>query len=321
MIKQDLAPVLVVTYARLEHLKRTISALSSNYLAYQTDLYVASDCARTKTDAEYVAAVRRYLKQVDGFKSVTVFEREQNLGAAANTFSALEVILKLHDRFILMEDDIVTAPAYLTFINEAFKRYDGNQRVFSISGYCPPISIPNNYAFDAFFLGRMNAWGCALTRDSYLAVPRYITREEYDAIAADVKSRNRLINGGGEDIMTMLKKVAEGSLDAWDVRCMYTQFKLRQVTVYPTESLVQNIGFDGTGTHCGKSDKFDVTLSDKTKFSFPDKIAVDRRILKEYLKFRNTDVSWLRPWYVRLPGRIAGKLWRLGKAPNRLLGD
>lgn len=313
MSRQDLAPVLIVTYARLEHLRKTVTSLRSNKLADQTDLYVASDHAKTDSDADGVAAVRSFLKCIDGFKSVTIFEREENHGAAANTFAALDSILANHDRFILMEDDIVTAPGYLTFINEAFRKYAGSTKVFSVSGYCPPITIPGAYAYDAFFLGRMNAWGCALTRDCYATVPRQIAKQEYDLIAKDQELRSAWINGSGNDVMTMFKQVAEGSLDAWDVRCMYTQFKSHQLTVYPTQSLVQNIGFDGTGTHCGQSDKFDVMLSDKVSFRFPDNIVVDRGILREYLKFRGTDVSWLKPWYVRLPSRIAGKIVRLGK--------
>lgn len=306
MSSRDLAPVLIVTYSRLEHLRKTISSLRGNILADQTDLFVASDQARTEADAEKVAAVRDYLKSIDGFGSVTVFERDKNLGAAESTFSALEVILAKYDRFILMEDDIVTAPGYLSFVNEAFRLYGGNGGVFSIAGYCPPISIPRSYKYDAFFLGRMNAWGCALTKERYLSVPRQITREEYSAIADSKELSLALAKGGGKDVLEMLKLVASGSLDAWDVRCMYTQFMKHQMTVYPTQSLIQNIGFDGSGVHCGKTDRFDVNLSGKISFRFPEKIDVDRRIVREYLKFRDgrNEQGWLKPWAAKIAGKV-----------------
>ncbi|HXD11538.1 MAG TPA: hypothetical protein VN653_15850, partial [Anaerolineales bacterium] len=92
---------------------------------------------------------------------------------------------------------------------------------------------------------------------------------------------------GGKDMLIMLEHVANGRLDAaYDVRCMYTQFMKDQYTVYPTQSLILNIGFDGTGMHCGKTDRFDVALSNKTAFSFPKEVFVDERIVKANRKFR-----------------------------------
>jgi hypothetical protein len=280
-----MAPVLIVTYDRLEHLKKTITSLRSNIYAEYTDLFIASDHQRTDSEATKVAGVRRYLKGIGGFKSVTVFEREKNFGVVDNSNFALQVIFDTFDRFIIMNDDLVTAPGFLKFTNEAFERYGNSERVFSITGYCPPIRIPSAYRFDAFFLGRMSAWGCGMTKERYDSI-RGITRKEYDKLVADKELSQAFTRGGGEDLLVMLREVAYGSLEAWDVRCMYTQFMKGQYTVYPVQSLIQNIGFDGTGMHCGKSNKFNVALSDKTTFLFPDGVVVDQGIVEANGKFR-----------------------------------
>jgi len=298
-----MAPVLIVTYDRIEHLQKTITSLRRNIYADKTDLFVASDYQRTDLEANRVAAVRRYLKSIDGFKSVTVFERDKNFGVVDNSNSALKVIFEKFDRFIIMNDDLVTAPGFLKFSNEAFERYGNNERVFSITGYCPPIQIPSTYQYDAFFLGRMSAWGCGMTKDRYDSV-REITRKEYDEFVANKDLSRAFVNGGGEDLLMMLKAVAYGSLEAWDVRCMYTQFMQHQYTVYPTQSLVFNIGFDGTGMHCGRTNRFNVSLSDKVKFSFPDDVAVDHEIVDANRKFRAV------PSY---PVRVVGELFRRGE--------
>lgn len=284
MSDQSTVPVFIFTYVRLEHLKKTITSLRNNFLAEQTDLFIASDYQRSDAEADKVAAVRSYLSSIDGFRSVTLFERENNFGAVKNCFTALDAIFGKHDRVILMEDDIVTAPGFLKFMNQAFEKYGSNEKVFSISGYCPPIRIPSAYRYDAFFLGRMSAWGCGITKDRYESV-REITRDEFDEFAANKKLSKEFVKNG-EDLLVMLKEVAYGSLDAWDVRCMYTQFTNDQYTVYPTQSLVLNIGHDGTGIHCGKTDRFNVTLSDKTTFRFPDDVVVDQKIVKANRKFR-----------------------------------
>jgi glycosyltransferase involved in cell wall biosynthesis len=285
MSGQAMAPVLIVTYDRLEHLTKTITSLRNNIYAEYTDLFIASDHQKTDSDAKKVAAVRSYLKSIDGFKSITVFAREKNFGVVDNSNFALQCIFDKFDRFIIMNDDLVTAPGFLKFTNEAFERYGGNERVFSITGYCPPIHIPSTYRYDAFFLGRMSAWGCGMTKDRYDSV-REITREEFDEFEASKKLSRAFVEAGGEDLLVMLKDVAYRSLEAWDVRCMYTQFMKDQYTIYPTRSLILNIGFDGTGMHCGKTDRFDVALSDKTAFSFPGDVVVDQRIVAANRKFR-----------------------------------
>jgi hypothetical protein len=282
-----LAPVLIFTYTRLGHLKRTIQALRANPLAAQTELYIASDFQITEADKPRVDAVRGYLKKVDGFRSIHVIKRGRNFGAAENCFAALRVMFEAHDRFILMEDDIVTAPGFLTFMNQALQAYGDDPRVLSVSGYCPPIEIPPSYAHDAFFLGRLSAWGCGMTRAMFESVIPTFTRDDYEALAADETRCRALCARGGDDVLAMLRNIAEGKNDAWDVKCMYTQFLRDQVTVYPNGSLVLNIGHDGTGIHCGKSTVFDVPLSEKTSFRLPDAPFVDSRIVEANLRFRN----------------------------------
>ena len=297
-----MVPVLIVTYDRLEHLTKTITSLRNNIYAEYTDLFIASDHQKTDSDAKKVAAVRSYLKSIDGFKSITVFAREKNFGVVDNSNFALQCIFEKFDRFIIMNDDLVTAPGFLKFTNEAFEKYGDNDRVFSITGYCPPIQIPSTYQHDAFFLGRMSAWGCAMTKDRYDSV-REITREEFDEFAANKKLSRAFIEAGGEDLLVMLKDVAHGSLEAWDVRCMYTQFMKGQYTVYPTQSLILNIGFDGTGMHCGKTDRFNVALSNKTTFSYPDDVVVNDEIVYANRKFRAGD-SYARKLMLRTRGLV-----------------
>jgi hypothetical protein len=285
-----MAPVLIVTYDRLEHLEKTITALRNNIYAKETDLYIASDFQRSDSKSDIVRAIRNFLKSIDGFKSITVFERERNLGVNENCGLAVQCIFDKFDRVIIMEDDLVTASGYLKFMNQAFERYGSNERVFSITGYCLPICIPSSYQYDAFFLRRMNSWGCGITKVRYDSVLE-ISRQEYDEFVTNKEQRRAFVRGG-EDLLVLLKNVAYGVNNAWDVRCMYTQFMKNQYTVYPTQSLVQNIGCDGTGMHCVSTDRYNVSLSDKTTFRFPDEPIINPLIVKEDLKFHKATLKF-----------------------------
>ena len=71
------APVVLFAYNRLNEVRQTVEALKQNILAPQSDLYIFSDNAKSESDQTKVAAVRDFLHTIDGFKSVTVIERER----------------------------------------------------------------------------------------------------------------------------------------------------------------------------------------------------------------------------------------------------
>ena len=281
----DIAPIGLSTYARPQHLQQTIEALQKNILAPQSELYAFSDAPKTG-DEERVAAVRSYLRTITGFKKVHIIERESN-GRVANSRGGIQDLVDRFGRVIFLAEDIVTAPGFLTFMNEALNKYEENDRVFSVSGYCPPIRIPENYNHDIFFLRRFSGWGFGIWKNRFDRL-EYMTPEEYEQFATNKNKVKDFVKAGGEDLMVMLKADAYGQIDAGDVKLMYAQFLSDQYTVYPTRSLVQNIGHDGTGTHCGNSDGFNVVLSNKTTFLLPDDVVVDQRIVKANWKFRES---------------------------------
>lgn len=304
------APVVMTTYTRINHLQSTINALLKNDLARETPVFVFSDAA-CSGDEEKVEAVRAYLATVRGFSVFHVVAREDNMGSVSNGVSAVSEVAEKYGVAISMEDDIVTAPGFLRYMNSALEKYRFDCKVFSISAYCPPIPIPKNYPYDVFFMRRFNGWGVGEWKDRRDSI-LHITSEEFYRFAENRRLSRSFTKAGGKDMLTMLEHVANGRLDAaYDVRCMYTQFIKDQYTVYPTQSLVMNIGFDGTGMHCGKTDRFNVPLSDKTTFRFPDKIIVDPRLVKANLRFR--DGSTIE----KFRGRVVGKARRVIK---RLLG-
>jgi len=290
-------PVVIGTYTRLAHLRQTIDALLNNALAGVTQVYVFSD-APSAGDEAAVGQLRAYLSGISGFGRLTVVARERNLGMVGNCIGGLEEVLGIYGRAIFMEDDIVTAPGFLTYMNQAMNRYQSDPRVFSVSGYCPPLCMPAGYGHDAFFLRRFNAWGCGVWQDRHDTV-REVTAQDYERLTADRKGARDFAAGGGRDMLAMLKHVAYGKLEAYDVQCMYTQFKSDQYTLYPVESLVSNIGLDGSGVHSPVTRRFDVELSQKLQFRLPERLAVDEKLVRLHRQFRNGG---------SLFGRIAGKL-------------
>ncbi|WP_428087111.1 hypothetical protein [Candidatus Thioglobus sp.] len=282
----SLAPIGVSTYSRVNHLKQTIESLQKNTLAKESELYIFSDAARPG-DEKKVKKVRDYIYTIDRFKKVHIIERESN-SRVFNNRDGIRQLLDEHGKIIFMEEDIVTAPGYLQFMNDALEFYKNKEGVFSVTGYMPPINIPLEYSADVIAMYRFNGWGFGIWKNRY--------KELINTNILDIdltKIDRKKMDAHGSDIYYMLKKVCSGALDALDVRAMYLGYLNDYITIHPKKSLVRNIGHDGSGLHCGVSNKFDHdVLWNKTKdFEFVISPQVDKEIISSNFKFRSLTVK------------------------------
>lgn len=154
-------PIALFTYARPDHAYRTVEALLGNPQAELTDLIIFSDSARSSDKEPAVDAVRAYLATISGFRSTTIHRRPHNLGLAQSIIQGVTQVLAEHDSVIVLEDDMVTSPHFLTYMNEALDLFANDERVISIHGYTYPVKQPLP---EAFFLPGADCWGWATWR-------------------------------------------------------------------------------------------------------------------------------------------------------------
>ena len=65
---KNLAPIIVFTYNRLNHLKFCINSLKKNKLCKESKVYIFSDGPKNNSDKLKVKKIRNYIKRVKGFK-------------------------------------------------------------------------------------------------------------------------------------------------------------------------------------------------------------------------------------------------------------
>lgn len=289
-MQNNLAPIGVSTYSRLGHLQETIAALQNNPLAKESELYIFSDAPRLG-DKEKVAAVRKYLRTIDGFKAIHIIERTEN-NRVANNRGGIRMLLDKYGKMIFLEEDVVTAPGFLRFMNDALEFYKDNPRIGSISAYCPPIDIPDSYPDDVFALTRFNPWGVGLW-SRYYRMDTPISKEAYSRIFNDKKQLKMLARSVGQEALPIIKMDVDGELNAGDMKSIFWQFVEDKISIYPRRSLVQNIGQDGTGLHMGVTNKWDISkVWNKTSdFKFVTNIAVDEGIRKAHYDFYKADAK------------------------------
>jgi len=263
-----LAPIVVFTYNRPEHTLRTLNALLKNPLANESDIFIYSDSARTANHNKAVDEVRSYLSDLTGFRSIKVIHRDENFGLAESIIQGVTEVLQRSEKVIVLEDDMVVSPYFLEYMNEALEQFVDDDRVISVHGYVYPVDIDLP---EAFFLPGADCWGWATWRrgwDIFNPNGKYLL---------DELTRRGLLRSfdfnGAYPFLNMLKDQIEGKNDSWAIRWHASAFLANKLTLYPGRSLVNNIGNDSSGTHCGDSDNMDAKLSE-TKIKLND-IAVE----------------------------------------------
>ncbi|RLA45986.1 MAG: glycosyltransferase family 2 protein [Gammaproteobacteria bacterium] len=251
------APITLFTYSRLAHTRQTVEALKANAIASESDLIVFCDAAKSKKDELQVDCVRAYIRALDGFRSVKIHEREENYGLAKSIIDGVTQVCKEYGRAIVLEDDMVTSPHFLTYMNEALDRFCMDERVVSIHGYSYPVveKLP-----EAFFLRGADCWGWGTWRRGW-----DIFNPDGRFLLSELKRRDLLsafdLNGAFK-YSEMLAEQINGRNDSWAVRWHASCFLADKLTLYPGTSLVHNIGNDGSGVHSGSTGKFDALLSE-----------------------------------------------------------
>ena len=263
------APIALFVYNRPDHVLKTVSALQANPLARTSPLYVFSDGPNGSQDVAAVRAVRHFVKSVTGFDKISVRQQPKNLGLARSVITGVTELSAAYGRVIVLEDDLVVAPGFLTFMNQALDRYQNDQQVMQVSGYMFPVERPKRLG-QTFFCRVPTSWGWATWARAWERLNLDSTRMLESLQTPDRRDAFNL--NGAYPYLEHLTQQAEGKLDVWGVRWYASMFIAGGLCLYPGQSLVQNIGMDGTGKHCGRSSDFDVELSESETWKFPDRI-------------------------------------------------
>lgn len=244
-----LAPITIFVYNRPVHTRQTVEALQKNELAKDSDLIIYSDAPKKAEAAPEVFEVRKYIREIGGFKSIKIIEREKNWGLANSIIDGVTSVVNEYGRIIVLEDDLVVTPHFLEFMNLALDKYQDEQQVIQVSGYMFPVKL--KVKEDALFLPLTTSWGWATWQRAWRLFDP--DAKGYAQVKEDLALRKRFNLDGSYDYFSMLEDQLAGRVDSWAIRWYCTTFLLCGLTLYPRQSLIFNTGFDGSGTHGAKS--------------------------------------------------------------------
>jgi GT2 family glycosyltransferase len=252
------SPIALFVYNRKLHTDQTVTALKANTLSANSDLFIFSDAAKEQSSITQVQEVREYVKTVTGFRSVTIVEREENFGLAKSIVAGVTELTKKYGQVIVLEDDLVTSKYFLQYMNDALNQYVDQPQVMHISGYMFPIDskrLPSTY-----FLRTASCWGWATWHRAWINFEK--SPESLIAKFND-KAIRRFNMDGTYDFWKQVLMNQEGKISTWAIFWYASVFQHRGLCLHPAESMVINIGNDGSGMNCGKNDSFNSKLYGK----------------------------------------------------------
>lgn len=240
------APILLFVYNRPEHTRRCIESLLRNPLVSESNLFIYADGAKDCMQQEAVNEVRNYIRTLQGFKQITLIERSENWGLARNIIDGVTSQVNRYGKVIVLEDDLVVAPYFLTFMNEALEIYKDEPKVGHIQAcdFTQDPSLP-----DTFLIKWTGSWGWATWDRAW----KHFNPNGQELLhELEARKLTHTFDFNGKYGFTrMLRRQIEGKNNSWAIRWNASLFLKDILSLNVGRSLVQNEGFDGSGTNCG----------------------------------------------------------------------
>ena len=240
------APILLFVYNRPEHTRRCIESLLKNSLASESNLFIYADGAKDSTQQEAVNEVRNYIRSIQGFKQITLMERSENWGLARNIIDGVTTQVNRYGKVIVLEDDLVIAPYFLQFMNDALEVYKNEPRV----GHIQACDFTQDSSLPATFLIKWTgSWGWATWDRAW----KHFNPNGNELLQElEERKLTHVFDFNGKYGFTrMLRRQIEGKNNSWAIRWNASLFLKDILSLNVGRSLVQNEGFDGSGTNCG----------------------------------------------------------------------
>ena len=122
------SPILCFGFDRPMHLERMLTSLQNNEESKTSIVYICIDGPTEDTDLEMHSKTVKVAKKNWNFYEKNLIIREQNLTCRTNIIDTISEVFKVHDKLIILEDDLVLGPKFLSYMNNGLNIYEQKQK-------------------------------------------------------------------------------------------------------------------------------------------------------------------------------------------------
>ena len=289
-ISTNYIPVALFVYNRPIHLEKTISYLRSNFGASETVLYIFSDGSKNEEDKNQVEKVRELILNITEFKKIFIHENEINKGLAKNIIDGINLVFENYDEIIVLEDDLITSPYFLQYMNEALQMYKSNESVCQVVGYSYFEKYIKEFDLqETFFVRGADCLGWGTWKRSWKDFHED-SAHLYKQIVSQ-KLQKDFNRNNTYDYISLLRIQFQNFKTSWAINWYAICFLNNKYTLYPSKSLVYHIGNDTQASNYKNakmlSDPLDIPLNmtDKINVTLIEDVNENFKVKKAYNLF------------------------------------
>jgi putative methyltransferase (TIGR04325 family) len=237
----DLAPIIIFTYNRPIHTKNLLDSLAKNNESKDSVLYIFCDGKKNDVNEEgflKIKQVREICRNEIRFKEVIIKVQEKNKGLANSIIDGVTEIINKHDVVIVLEDDLIVSPYFLSYMNDSLGRYKNNPKVGQI-GACNFFACGERYP-SFFFIPTPDCLGWATWKDRW-SYFNFNVNELLEELENSLSAKLRFNAYGSFDFINMLDEQKKGKISSWAIRWQAVNALKEWSTLYPNPSMTNHI--------------------------------------------------------------------------------
>ena len=247
-------PIAIFAYNRPKHLRNLLDSLENNRLSELSDVSIFIDkCDDEKIHNSILEVANKKRK----FRSLSIITHDENIGLKSNLIFGINEVLNNDDGIIVLEDDLLLDEYFLEFMNKSLNEYKESGDVYHVNGWSYPQLINRK---KSNFVGSLaSPWGWATWKNRWDNF-----NDEYQSNDYINKKNQKYIKKFNFYNLTNFSRQllanTNNEINTLDIYWYQFIFLNNGKTIFPKHSLVSNNGFDGSGMHCGVSDKYEYKM-------------------------------------------------------------
>ena len=289
------SPISIFVYNRPLHTRLMLNSLSNCDGIKKSKIFIFIDGPKNKEDDTKINLVKNEIHIFSkNKKNIKIIESKKNLGTYYSIINGVNTVLKKFDRVVVLEDDLRLKKNYLKYMNEAFMKYQNDKNILQISGYAYPIKI---YGTEGYFLNLTSCWGWGIWKNRWQDFYKFLLSKKeiqlsYKKIKSNRSLKNKFNINNTYNYLNFLNKQIVKNFNSWGVLFYLYSFNNEKLNLFPSKSLIDNDGFDGSGLHKSKSNIFNLKIkSKKIKYKLPNKLYNNNKNLEKISIFLKQELS------------------------------
>ena len=294
----SLAPVGIFVFNRPQHTYNLLKSITNCSSIKNIRFYVFSDFYSKPEDKQKVLEVRSIVHSFKNNLNILLIKYKKNKGLYKSIICGVDYIIKRNSKVIVLEDDLILDNSFFKYINLSLTKYKNKKDILQISGYSYPINCNSN---DAYFLNLTSCWGWATWSDRWTDFIKFLKnkkliQEEYNKIQNDFNKKSNFNVSGSYNYLKMLKKQLTSQFNSWGILFYLFSFYKNFLNLFPPHTLVENRGFDGSGSHKSTANVFNRVVSNgkSKKISYPRIIKLNTHNQKQVGIFLLKELSLVK---------------------------